>query len=202
MDYLRSRAIRYPDKYTEDGGLKQSMIFGGGSSAADKQAAKKQTDGKNWKQASDQTITKKLKFTYNEQREYDTIDADIAALEEKLEKLFEEWEELRENDTGIHYARTKDEILASIKSRIGEDNSDEAIALIEDINDSFDDLTTRVSEAGDWKAKYEENDKEWRDKYKERFFTPSEGDPLREEIDKEEPDKPKVLKFEDLFTTN
>lgn len=98
--------------------------------------------------------------------------------------------------------RTKDEILASIKSRIGEDNSDEAIALIEDINDSFDDLTTRVSEAGDWKAKYEENDKEWRDKYKERFFTPSEGDPLREEIDKEEPDKPKVMKFEDLFTTN
>lgn len=98
--------------------------------------------------------------------------------------------------------RTKDEILASIKSRIGEDNSDEAIALIEDINDSFDDLTTRVSEAGDWKAKYEENDKEWRDKYKERFFTPSEGDPLREEIDKEEPDKPKVLKFEDLFTTS
>lgn len=98
--------------------------------------------------------------------------------------------------------RTKDEILASIKSRIGDDTSDEAIALIEDINDSFDDLTTRVSEAGDWKAKYEENDKEWRDKYKERFFTPSEGDPLAEEITKEEPDKPKVLKFEDLFTTN
>ena len=87
VDYLRTRALRYPDKYTEDGGLKQSIIFGGGSSTADKQAAKKQTDGKNWKQASDQTITKKLKFTYSEQREYDTIDADIAALEEKLEKL-------------------------------------------------------------------------------------------------------------------
>ena len=30
--------------------------------------------------------------------------------------------------------RSKDEILASIKSRIGDDTSDEAIALIEDIN--------------------------------------------------------------------
>ena len=97
--------------------------------------------------------------------------------------------------------KTKDEILASIKTRIGEDTSDDALALIEDISDSFDDLTTRVSEAGDWKAKYEENDKAWRNKYQERFFTPSEGDPLMEEITKEEPDKPKVLKFEDLFTT-
>ena len=97
--------------------------------------------------------------------------------------------------------KTKDEILASIKSRIGEDTSDEAIALVEDISDTFEDLTTRVSEAGDWKTKYEENDKAWRDKYKERFFTPSEGDPLMEEIEKEEPDKPKVLKFEDLFET-
>lgn len=97
--------------------------------------------------------------------------------------------------------RSKEEILASIKSRIGDDTSDEAIKLVEDINDSFDDLTTRVNEAGDWKAKYEENDKSWREKYTERFFTPSEGDPLLEEIDKEEPDKPKVLKFEDLFTT-
>ena len=97
--------------------------------------------------------------------------------------------------------RTKEEILASIKSRIGEDTSDEAIALVEDINDSFDDLTTRVNEAGDWKAKYEQNDQDWRKKYQERFFTPSEGDPLMEEIKKEEPDKPKVLKFEDLFST-
>ena len=97
--------------------------------------------------------------------------------------------------------RTKEEILASIRSRIGEDTSDEAIALVEDINDSFDDLTTRVNEAGDWKARYEQNDQDWRKKYQERFFTPSEGDPLMEEITKEEPDKPKVLKFEDLFTT-
>lgn len=97
--------------------------------------------------------------------------------------------------------RTKEEILASIRSRIGEDTSDEAIALVEDINDSFDDLTTRVNEAGDWKARYEQNDQDWRKKYQERFFTPSEGDPLMEEITKEEPDKPKVLKFEDLFIT-
>lgn len=99
--------------------------------------------------------------------------------------------------------RTKDELLASIKTRIGDDTSDEALALVEDINDSFDDLTTRVSEAGDWKAKFEENDKQWRDKYKERFFTPSDSgdDPLTNEFKHEEPPKPKVLRYEDLFKT-
>ena len=30
---------------------------------------------------------RKLRFTYNEQKEYDTIEADIAALEEKIEEL-------------------------------------------------------------------------------------------------------------------
>jgi len=95
VDYLRSRALRYPEKYTEDGGLKQSQIFGGGA-VTDKKPAQKTAEGnvaekninsKNWKRSSDQNVSKKLKFTYNEQREYDTIDADIAALEEKLENL-------------------------------------------------------------------------------------------------------------------
>ena len=32
-------------------------------------------------------VEKKLKFSYKEQREYETIDEDIAKLEEKIEKL-------------------------------------------------------------------------------------------------------------------
>lgn len=39
--------------------------------------------GKDWKQDQPQ----KLKFSYKEQREYETIDEDIAALEEKLERI-------------------------------------------------------------------------------------------------------------------
>ena len=100
--------------------------------------------------------------------------------------------------------RTKDEILASIKTKIGDDTSDEAIALVEDINDSFDDLSTRVAEAGDWKAKYEQNDADWRKKYTERFFEPSGEDPMQtvlNDLDKEEPETPKRLSYDDLFKT-
>lgn len=68
----------------------------GGNSSADstagstcgKDAGQQEADGqkkgaKDWKKNSPQ----KLKFSYKEQREYETIDADIAALEEKLESL-------------------------------------------------------------------------------------------------------------------
>lgn len=44
---------------------------------------KKKSSQADWKQNRPQ----KLKFTYKEQREFETIDDDIAALEEKLEKL-------------------------------------------------------------------------------------------------------------------
>lgn len=68
----------------------------GGNSPADstagstcgKDAGQQEADGqkkgaKDWKKNSPQ----KLKFSYKEQREYETIDADIAALEEKLESV-------------------------------------------------------------------------------------------------------------------
>lgn len=49
-------------------------------------AEKKKATGKDWKKEQ----PAKLKFSYKEQKEYDTIDDDIAALEEMLEKLDEE----------------------------------------------------------------------------------------------------------------
>ena len=39
--------------------------------------------GKNWKAGQ----KRKLKFSYQEQKDYETIEGDIAALEEKIEKL-------------------------------------------------------------------------------------------------------------------
>lgn len=98
--------------------------------------------------------------------------------------------------------KTKDDLLAIIKDRIGDGTSDEDISLIEDINDTFSDLETRISEAGDWKAKYEENDASWRTKYKERFFTKdvSENAEISDDRDKADEGTHEALKFEDLFT--
>lgn len=90
--------------------------------------------------------------------------------------------------------RTKDEILELVKARVGDDSSDEVIGFIEDITDTLNDYEKRLSDSTDWKAKYEENDAEWREKYKARFF----GKEVDEtEIDDEE--EVKSMKYEDLF---
>lgn len=88
--------------------------------------------------------------------------------------------------------KTVDEIMAKVRERIGEDNSDEAIEFIEDISDTLESF----SNVEDWKTKFEENDKKWREKYRDRFFTSKEE---VEEDDIEEPEEKEKKKFEDLF---
>lgn len=94
--------------------------------------------------------------------------------------------------------RTVDEIMQSLKARIGEDTSDDAIALISDVSDTLSNFAN--SDNIKWKEKYEENDAEWRKKYKERFFTPSNTDSIDQED--EEDEKPVRLTYEALFKTN
>ena len=102
--------------------------------------------------------------------------------------------------------KTKDEILEAIKAKIGEDTSDEAIALLEDVTDTLNDYDNKANTDTDWKAKYEENDKEWRKRYTDRFFNKGEDDEgnkggklkgdLGGNLD-DEPDEPTT--FEELF---
>ena len=96
--------------------------------------------------------------------------------------------------------RTIEEILESVKSRVGDSTEDADIEFIEDVSDTLNDLSSKASGQEDWKTKYEENDKAWREKYKERFFSSEENekDELEDNKDIEmKDDKPKT--FADLF---
>lgn len=115
--------------------------------------------------------------------------------------------------------RTRDDLMAAIRGRIGEDTSDEALALIEDFNDTLNDYDSRIGE--DWKTKYEtsnaeweqkynDNDTQWRRRYRDRFF--GGGDPIGPNNQMTTPsavvddnatdlkDEGKVKTFEELFT--
>ena len=92
--------------------------------------------------------------------------------------------------------KSKDEILTAIRGRIGEDTDDETLALIEDVTDTFNDLETRSSGQEDWKQKFEDNDKAWRQKYRDRFYS-AVPDPKDDDYFEEE--KPKITRYEDLF---
>lgn len=97
--------------------------------------------------------------------------------------------------------RTRDELFNAIKSRIGDDVSDEALALMEDVTDTLNDYETRVGE--DWKSKYEENDNAWRTRYAQRFMdgTSSAGteETVLEESDHTDLFEDEPLTYENLF---
>lgn len=87
---------------------------------------------------------------------------------------------------------SKDELINKVREYVGDKNDDETIEIIEDISDSID-----SSEVDEWKKKYEENDKMWRDRYISRFVEKKEDDAdTPTEHDEEEKE---YESFEDLF---
>lgn len=94
--------------------------------------------------------------------------------------------------------KTREEILESLRGRFGEEPTDDDIAMLEDITDTFTDFEEKTKDATNWKNKYEENDKAWKKKYSDRFFSKDGGEnnPLYEPV---EPDNT-VKSFNDLFT--
>ena len=87
--------------------------------------------------------------------------------------------------------KTIEELMGAVRARVGEDTSDEAIAFVEDVSDTL----ASLSNAEDWKKKYEDNDAEWRKRYQDRFFNPDKPNDPEPEPDSE----PKKLTFDELF---
>lgn len=96
--------------------------------------------------------------------------------------------------------RTPQELINSIESLLGDEAklSDAAITLREDIADSV-----AVDTSEDWKSKYEENDRSWREKYAARFRDGAapQGDVAI--VPDTDPDEhvTEVHDYEDLFKT-
>lgn len=86
---------------------------------------------------------------------------------------------------------TKDELIEKVKKYVGDRTDDETIEIIEDISDSID-----SSDADEWKQKFEELDKTWRDKYISRFLEKKEDDP---DTPTEHEEEKVYTSFEDLF---
>lgn len=93
--------------------------------------------------------------------------------------------------------RTREEILESIRTRVGEATDDDTIAFIEDVTDTLTDLETKANGSGeDWEKKYRENDESWRKKYTERFFS---KDPEPDPDPDPDPEPEPVKTYADLF---
>ena len=99
--------------------------------------------------------------------------------------------------------RTRDEILAAIRSHLGDDTSDDALTIIEDIDDTFKDYETRIGE--DWKGKYDELDAQWRKRYRDRFFQKAgneetSSEDVKDDNEEDLKEESKVKDFDELFS--
>ena len=95
--------------------------------------------------------------------------------------------------------KTKEEMLAEIKSYIGDRTDDETVSLVENVTDTLSDMEKN----GNAEARVKEVEGMWRTKYMERFF---DGDKekkkleVEEDEETEEKDKSEEIKIEDLYT--
>lgn len=95
--------------------------------------------------------------------------------------------------------KTRAEILESIRSRVGDSTDDETLEFLEDVTDTLTDLEERASDSTNWKGKYDELDKTWREKYRERFFSSEPEESTKENEKFEEKEDKEKKTYEDLF---
>ena len=86
---------------------------------------------------------------------------------------------------------------------MAKDSSDETVEWLEDMADTYNALIDKASnsDADDWKKRYEENDRSWRDKYTKRFMSgtgvtyvsPHETDDEQDNV------TPETIRPNDLF---
>ena len=98
---------------------------------------------------------------------------------------------------------SRDDFFNAIKTRIGDDTSDDAIKFIEDVTDTYNALDNNNS-GEDWEKRYNENDKMWREKYRARFFdSETKNDPTDiPEVEKKDPEQERAesISINDLFS--
>lgn len=94
------------------------------------------------------------------------------------------------------------EIMEKLRSFLGEDVSDEALAFVEDVSDTLEDFTRRVADVTDWESKYNQLDEEWRKRYRDRFFqsdAEDEDGSFIEDVNDVEEQQEEPTTFEELF---
>ena len=96
---------------------------------------------------------------------------------------------------------SRDDYFNRLQDYIGDDSSDRAISLVEDMTDTYNSFAERKDDGDEWKKKYEDNDKSWRERYRRRFFSGSSSIPGMEDMEDEgEKITPENIKVDDLFT--
>ena len=92
--------------------------------------------------------------------------------------------------------KSREDLLKSLNTLIGDNSTDENLAILEDVTDTLKDYEEKTADQTDWKSKYEQNDADWRKKYKDRFLS---GETIKDEQEEDVEKDSKPLTFDSLF---
>lgn len=92
----------------------------------------------------------------------------------------------------------RDDFFNRIQAVAGTDTSDDTLAFIEDMTDTYNDLENKANGDGvDWEKRYHDLDESWKAKYKQRFF--SGGGSSFVPHEEQPPETHKDVDYDDLF---
>lgn len=97
--------------------------------------------------------------------------------------------------------KSNNDLMENVKALFGDRNDDEVISFYEDLSDTLNSKEDVEKIRSEYETKLKEQDKIWRDKYTERFFSEN-GDINDNDINRENTeDNEPILKtkYEELF---
>lgn len=93
----------------------------------------------------------------------------------------------------------REEYFNRLQDYVGDDTSDKGISLVEDFTDTFNAFEEKKSDEIDWKKKFEDNDRAWRERYSRRFFTGMSAVPGQDEVEAVEKVTAENITVDDIF---
>ena len=99
----------------------------------------------------------------------------------------------------------REEYFNRLNTFLGDTNTDESVQFLEDMTDTYNDMSSRLDGGGvDWKRKYEENNEAWKKRYTERFFAGGTNNPNERKLtpidDDDDGYNPDNVQVANLFT--
>lgn len=88
------------------------------------------------------------------------------------------------------------ELIETVRSRIGDNPDDDSVAFLEDVTDTLTDYENKTKDNTNWKNKYDELDRSWKEKYVSRFsdgVVEDSSTEIEEEVETPE-------RYDDLFS--
>lgn len=92
--------------------------------------------------------------------------------------------------------KTVDELITEVTEKFGGDKSDAFIEFLENMTDTFSDLSSKIADVD---ARIATLDNEWRDKYIKRFTTPEPSGSENDKEEETETEKETEKTIDDLF---